>query len=72
MFVCVLVAVSELSGVRVDNGGVEWTISSRLPGECYGIYSLQLSQCMIEDFAILPALNLSDDAVKAIFAGEVF
>ena len=69
---CVLVAVSELSGVRVDNGVVEWTISSSLPGECYGSYSLQLSQCTIEDFAILPALNLSDDAVKAIFAGEVF
>ena len=51
---------------------VQWTISSKLPGECYGSYSLQLSQCTIEDFAILPALNLSDDAVKAIFAGEVF
>ena len=72
IFVCVLVAVSELSGVRVNNGGVEWTISSSLPGQCYGSYSLQLSQCMIEDFAILPAISLSDNAVKAIFSGEVF
>ena len=69
---CVLVvAVSELSGVRVDNGVVEWTISSSLPGECYGNYSLQLSRCMIQDFAVLPALSLSDDAVRAIFAGEL-
>ena len=51
---------------------VEWTISTSLPGECYGNYSLQLFQCTIEDFAILPALILSDDAVKAIFAGELF
>ena len=73
IYICVfLVAVSELSGVRVVDGMVEWNISSSLPGECYGSYSLQLSQCTIEDFAILPALNLSDDAVLAIFAGEVF
>ena len=72
MFVCVLVAVSELSGIRVVEGMVQWAISSSLPGECYGSYSLRLSQCTIEDFAILPALNLSDDAVSAIFAGELF
>ena len=69
---CVLVDVSELSRVRVDNGVVEWTISSSLPGECYGSYSLQLSQCTIEEFVILPVLNITDDAVKAIFAGEFF
>ena len=69
---CVLVvAVSELSGVRVDNGVVEWTISSRLPGECYGNYSLQLYRCMIQYFAILPALSLNDYAVREIFAGEL-
>ena len=69
---CVHVAVSELSAVRVVEGMVEWTISTSLPGECYGSYSLELSQCTIEDFAIVPALNISDDAVLAIIAGEIF
>ena len=70
---CILVVVvSELSAVRVNNGVVQWTISSSLPGECYGSYSLQLSQCTIQELTILPALNLSDDAVRAIFTGELF
>ena len=70
---CVLVvAVSELSAVRVNNGVVQWTISSCLPGECYGSYSLQLSQCTIQELTILPALNLSDDAVREIYTGELF
>ena len=66
-----VVAVSELSGVRVDNGVVEWTISSSLPEECYGNYSLQLSRCMIQDFAVLPALSLNGNAVRSIFAGDL-
>ena len=63
-----VVAISELSTVRVDNGGVEWTISSSLPGECYGNYSLQLFQCMIEGFAILPTLS---DVADGVLAGEL-
>ena len=66
---CVLVVISELSGVSVDNGGVvEWTISSNLPGECYGNYSLQMFQCMIQGFAILPTLS---DAAGGVVAGEL-
>ena len=65
---CVHVAISELSAVRVDNGVVEWTISGSLPGECYGNYSMQLIQCMIEGFAILPTLS---DAADGVVAGEL-
>ena len=50
---------------------VEWTISSSLPEECYGTYSLRLSRCTIQEFAILPTLGLNDDAIKAIFAGQL-
>ena len=50
---------------------VQWSISSSLPGECYGSYSLRLSRCTIQELAILPVVNLSDDAVRAIFAGEL-
>ena len=71
MYCVHVVVISGLSAVSVDNGVVQWTISSSLPGECYGSYSLQLSQCTIEDFAILPVLNTSDDAVKPIFAGKL-
>ena len=67
-----VVVVSELSGVNVDNGGVvQWSISSSFPGECYGSYSLQMSRCTIQELAILPAVNLSDDAVTAIFTGQL-
>ena len=68
---CVLVVVSELSAVRVNNGVVQWSISSSLPGECYGSYSLQLSRCTIQELAILPAVNLSDDVVRSIFTGQL-
>ena len=64
-----VVAVSELSSVRVNNGVVEWTISSSLPGECYGSYSLQLSRCMIQGFATLP--TISDVAGGAVVAGKL-
>ena len=50
---------------------MQWSISSSLPGECYGSYSLRLSRCTIQELAILPAVNLSDDGVKAIFTGQL-
>ena len=50
---------------------VQWSLSSSLPGECYGSYSLRLSRCTIHELAILLAVNLSDDAVKAIFTGQL-
>ena len=65
------VVVSKLSRVNADDGGVvQWTISRGLPGECYGSYSMRLSRCTIYEFAILPAVNLNDYAVRAIFAGQ--
>ena len=64
-----VLAVSVISGVSVDNGVVQWSISSSLPGECYGSYSLRLSRCSIQELAILPAVNLSDYGVRAIFTG---
>ena len=64
-----VLAVSVISGVSVDIGVVQWSISSSLPGECYGSYSLRLSRCTIQELAILPAVNLSNDGVRAIFAG---
>ena len=64
-----VLAVSAISGVSFDNGMVQWSISSSLPGECYSSYSLRLSRCTIQELAILPAVNLSDDGVRAIFAG---
>ena len=65
-----VLAVSIISAVSVDNGVVQWSISSSLPRECYGSYSLRLSRCTIQALAILPAVNLSDDAIRAIFAGQ--
>ena len=63
--------VSNLSGVNVKNGGVQWSISSRLPVEYYGSYSLRQSRCTIQELAILPAVNLTDNAVRTIFAGQL-
>ena len=72
MYCVHVVVVSEISGVSVDNGGVvQWAISSSLPGECCGSYSLRLSRCTIQELAILPAVNLSNDGVKAIFTGQL-
>ena len=65
-----VVDVFRLSDIRSSGGVVQWNISSSLPGECYGSYSLLITRCMIESFTILPTLTLSDDAVNGIISGE--
>ena len=62
--------ISKLSAIRVDGGMVQWDVSSNIPLECYSRYALQLSECKIESFTILPALRQSDDAVNKIISSE--
>ena len=65
-----LLAIYALSGASLDNGIAEWDISNILPEECYAKYYLQLFQCKIENFAVLPEVGLNIDDVEKLLPGE--